>query len=142
MPEPWPSHAYMSQHACRSGRRANPRWQHLTGAAAEDLVARHLEGRGCRIVARRFRCKGGEIDLVVGDGEVTAFVEVKARRSSRFGHAAEAVTWRKRRRLAIAARAFLRARDRPPGRCRFDVACVELRAGRASVEWIRDAFRV
>lgn len=132
----------MSKHAgSRPVGGRSTRWPHLAGAAAEHLVARHLEERGCRIVARRFRCAGGEVDLVARDGDVTAFVEVKARRSTRFGGPLEAVTRRKQRRIIAAARGFLRQQGRAPGPCRFDVACVSVGGGRARVVWVRDAFR-
>jgi len=124
-----------------SGSAANPRWKHLSGAAAEDLVARHLEANGCAILARRYRRRGGEVDLVVRDGAVIAFVEVKARRGSRYGTAVEAVTARKRLRIVRAARQFLAEQGLRSSRCRFDVACVEIAHGRAKVRWLRDAFR-
>jgi putative endonuclease len=120
---------------------ANPRARHATGRAVEDLAARYLERHGCRVVARRFGRRGGEIDLVVDDGGVVAFVEVKARRSDRYGSPMSAVTERKQRRIVGTARAFLAARRWRARRCRFDVVAVRLRDGYAHVEWVRDAFR-
>ena len=124
----------------RSGR-ANPRFRQLLGAAAEELAARHLQRHGCEVLERRYRTRSGEIDLIVRDRGTIAFVEVKARRSDRYGTSAEAVTGPKQRRLVNVARAYLRHRgaDRQP--CRFDVVAVRLRKGRASVRWLRDAFR-
>ena len=124
-----------------AGGSGNPRWKHASGAAAEDLVARHLEAAGCTILARRYRRRGGEVDLVACDGATIAFVEVKARRGSRYGTAFEAVTVRKQRRIAQAARAFLAENDLRSRRCRFDVASVQITNGRAEVRWLPDAFR-
>lgn len=119
----------------------NPRWRHATGRAAEELAARHLERQGCGLIARRFACPGGEIDLIVDDRGVIVFVEVKARRGRRHGDPFEAVGYRKQRRLLIAARTFLRRKHWSTRRCRFDVCSVYLDGGKATVVWIRDAFR-
>ncbi len=121
--------------------RVNPRWRHATGRAAEELAARHLEEQGCRLLVRRFACRGGEIDLIVEDRGVIVFVEVKARRGRRYGDPAEAIGYRKRRRLLIAARTFLRRKRWSTRRCRFDVCSVYLERGKATVAWMRDAFR-
>jgi putative endonuclease len=120
---------------------ANPRARHTTGRAAEDFAAAWLERQGCFVVARRYGKRGGEIDLVIDDAGVVAFVEVKARRSDRFGVPIATVTARKRARIIATARTFLgerRWRSRP---CRFDVVGVRLEGGKARIEWFRDAFR-
>ena len=93
------------------------------------------------MIERRFGRRGGEIDVVVDDGGVIAFVEVKARRSETHGGAIEAVTWRKRRRIVATARCFLAERKWRGRRCRFDVVGVSVRQGRATITWVRDAFR-
>jgi len=119
----------------------NPRARHATGRAAEEFAAGYLQQQGCRVLARRFARREGEIDLVLEDGGVIVFVEVKARRGSRYGDPAAAVTARKRRRIIRTARVFLRQRRWGGRRCRFDVVSVRLRGGGASLQWIRDAFR-
>jgi putative endonuclease len=119
----------------------NPRARHATGRAAEDLAAGYLERQGCHVLERRFACREGEIDLIVEDRGVVAFVEVKARYGYRFGGPLCSVTARKRRRIVATARAFLGRRRWRGRRCRFDVVGVRLRAGNARVEWVRDAFR-
>ncbi|MGD8329508.1 MAG: YraN family protein [Acidobacteriota bacterium] len=125
----------------RHRSQRNPRARHAIGRAAEGLAARYLQRQGCTIVARRFGKRGGEIDLVVDDGGVVAFVEVKARRGERYGAPVSAVTARKRRRIVATARAFLAARRWRSRRCRFDIVGVRLGQGRAQVAWYRDAFR-
>ena len=96
-----------------------------TGRSGEDLAVGELETRGYAIVARRYRTRAGEIDIVARDGETLVFVEVKARATAEFGTAAEAVTRRKQLRLAAMARDYLArhlAVDRP---CRFDVVAID-----------------
>ena len=125
--------------------RASPgvssRWRHAFGAAAEQLAVQYLEGRGCIVVERRFRCAGGEVDIVARDGDTLVFVEVKARATLRYGGPAAAVGPRKQRRIAGAARNFLRTRCDRAYPCRFDVVCVVAGNGRAEVRWLKDAFR-
>jgi putative endonuclease len=122
-------------------RRSRGAWAHALGRAAESFVARYLASKGCVILHQRYRCESGEIDLVVRDGDVLAFVEVKARRRSDYGRPVEAVDWRKRRRLIATARHYLRHQGLHPDECRFDVVSVRVGGGRAEATWMRDAFR-
>lgn len=107
------------------------------GDAAEDLAAEFLQRRGLRIVARNYRCRFGEIDLVAETRAALVFVEVRARKSDDFGGPGESITAAKRRRLVAAARHYLAAggRDRA---ARFDV--VLLTGEPPEIEWIADAF--
>ncbi len=109
----------------------------LAGSAAEDLAARYLERKGLAIVARNWRCRGGEIDLVARDGATLVFVEVRLRTSADFGGAGASVDAHKQRRILTAARAYLAGRA--DTRCRCDVVALD-RLDPARVEWIRDAF--
>ncbi|PWG65279.1 YraN family protein [Sediminicurvatus halobius] len=106
------------------------------GEAAETRACAHLEARGLRCLARNFRTRRGEIDLVMADGRMLVFVEVRRRRRSRFGDGIDSISAAKRRRLAAAAAAYLqRRRDEPP--CRFDVVAVDEHGG---LEWLQNAF--
>jgi putative endonuclease len=107
------------------------------GDRGEERAARFLECRGLRIVARNYRTRQGEIDLVAMDGHVLVFVEVRMRASARFGGGAESVDYRKRSRLVAAARHYLMRLGREPA-CRFDVVSLECDAP----TWIRAAFDV
>ena len=107
-----------------------------SGGAAEDLALRFLLAQGLRLRTRNYACRMGEIDLVLEDGSMLVFVEVRQRRSQAYGGAAESITARKRARLVAAARHFL-ARDRDLPNCRFDAVLVD---GAGEVTWIRDAF--
>jgi putative endonuclease len=112
----------------------------LLGKYGETLACAELERRGYAIVARRYRARGGEIDIIARDGETIVFVEVKAREGRAFGEAAEAVTGWKRRRLVHMALDYLarhRLADRP---CRFDVVSIHFDAGRAVVDLFQNAF--
>jgi putative endonuclease len=113
------------------------------GESGEDLACRALERRGYAILERRYRTRAGEIDIVARDGAVLVFVEVKARRSGRFGHPAEAVTPGKRRRVARMAADYLARRRPRVSSCRFDVVAVTIGADAAPVvEVIPGAFSV
>ena len=114
------------------------------GRRAEDLACRHLESRGLTLLERNYRCRAGEIDLVMLDGTVLALVEVRSRSSSSHGNAASSVGPRKQRRFVRAARHLLLTRP-ALGRlqARFDVVAIDGAApGEPRITWIRDAFRV
>lgn len=101
------------------------RMSYYGGDAAEEAVARHLEAAGCRPLARRFRGRAGEIDLIVQDGDSVVFVEVKKARS--IAQAALRLGRRQMDRICLAAQEFV---DELPGgmltEMRFDVALVDV----------------
>lgn len=108
------------------------------GEAAEQLAADHLERHGLRVVERNYRCRLGEIDLIMHDGGTLVFVEVRLRSNRNFGSAAESITARKQQRILLAARHYLAGqRDLPP--CRFDAVLLGGLGG-GTIEWIRNAF--
>jgi len=107
-----------------------------SGARAEDLCAQLLEGAGLRVLARNWRCRHGEIDLIAEEGGTLVFAEVRMRSNAGFGGAAESITAAKRGRLLAAARLYLSLRREAPAR--FDVFLVD--GATARVQWIRDAF--
>ena len=110
------------------------------GKRGEELACRELRRQGYAIVARRYRTRYGEIDIVAMDGGVLVFVEVKARSSERFGTPLAAVTPAKQRRLTRMALDYL-ARSRTTGvPCRFDVVSVAVGEGRPVVEVVTNAF--
>jgi putative endonuclease len=113
------------------------------GEDGENLACVELKRRGYAILARRYRTRMGEIDIVARDGPSIVFVEVKTRVNAACGHPAEAVTPRKQRRIVTMATDFLtrgRLTSRP---CRFDVVAITWpRGGSPAVEVIQDAFSV
>ena len=110
------------------------------GAAAERLAENHLEQAGLRTVARNWRCRLGELDLIMRDGATLVFVEVRRRRPGRHGTAAESVGPNKRMRLIRAATLYLQRLPDPPP-CRFDIVALDESAdGTLRLDWIRRAF--
>jgi len=106
-------------------------------AAAETLYVR----KGFRVVARNWRCRIGELDLVLQRGGLLVICEVKTRRGARFGAGFDAVDARKRRKLRTVGEAFLQQARVLPIAVRFDVASVRLRLdGSAVVDLFEDAF--
>lgn len=117
-----------------AGRLARQR-----GAGAEEAAAAFLARKGLDILARNYRCRLGEVDIVAREGEVLVFVEVRARSGDAFGGAAASVDAHKQARLAAAARHFLgRLGAEPP--CRFDVLAWDGPEG--PPRWIRAAFEL
>jgi putative endonuclease len=107
------------------------------GKDAEVRAAKFLESRGLQIVARNYRGRYGEIDLIARDGTTLVFVEVRARRSNTFGGAAASITAAKREKLTRTALQYLATLGRTPP-CRFDA--VLLGGSTSPVEWVKDAF--
>lgn len=101
--------------------------RHRLGEEGEARAADWLEGRGWRILARRWRCKLGEIDLIALDGDIMVFVEVKTRLSSRFGSPEESIRHAQKRRLVRAATAYLRCFGGAGRAARFDVIALDVK---------------
>ena len=112
------------------------------GLRAEDSAAAFLQSAGYEILARRFRARGGEIDIIALDGEVLVFVEVKARSTRGFGAPGERVGALKRGRIARVAAAYLLLTGADQRVCRFDVIEIEAGARGHAVRHLRDAFRL
>lgn len=108
------------------------------GHRCEAIAADYLERKGLRIRHRNWRCKLGEVDLIAEHGATTVFIEVKARRSLRFGGGAEAVGPRKQARMIAIAQLYM---QRAPNRaCRFDVVSVSWVGSAVRIEHLADAF--
>ena len=122
--------------ALRGRRRSTA--QQCIGDAGEAQALQHLTQQGWFLVERNFRCKGGEIDLVMGSGApltMLVFVEVRQRASSAFGGAAASITRSKQSRLIVAAQVYLQRYRHPPP-CRFDVVAID----GAVITWLQNAF--
>lgn len=114
--------------------------RHAAGQAAEQAAGRFLESRGLTLVERNARFRLGEWDLVMLDGHVLVFVEVRLRRHRGYGGPLASVDWRKQRKLARAALAWIQRNPSHGQRIqRFDV--VGFSDLSAAPEWIRDAWR-
>jgi len=112
----------------------------VLGKHGEDLACRELERRGYAIVARRYRRRGGEIDIIARDGETTVFVEVKTREDRAFGGGADAVTAWKRRRIVQIARDYLMRHHHTECPCRFDVVSIQFDTDGPVLELFQNAF--
>jgi putative endonuclease len=110
------------------------------GNYGEELACRELESRGYEILARRYRQRGGEIDIIARDGRTTVFVEVKAREGKDFGEPGEAVTPWKRRRISRIALDYLARHHLAESPCRFDVVSIRLDSDRPVVSIYQNAF--
>ena len=111
------------------------------GKRGEALAESFLVGRGYELLERRFRCRSGEIDLILDQRGTLVFVEVKARAGLGYGAPAAAVTPRKRRLICRAALWFLARKGWLERPCRFDVIEVLDRQGETEIHHIPDAFR-
>lgn len=116
------------------------------GRQGEEAAASYLEERGYRVLARNYRCRFGEIDLIALEGEVLVFVEVRCRTSGRFGLPEESILWRKQARMRKIASHYLKSyfsfpsANPPP--VRFDVLALLIEGGRSPfrVKHIKNAF--
>jgi putative endonuclease len=111
-----------------------------TGATGEDLACRHLEAQGFEVLARNYRCRSGEVDVVARDGDATVFVEVKERSGRSHGEGHESVTFGKRRRIVRAARLFAAAHGLSERPLRFDVISIHSGGGAVRLRHDRGAF--
>jgi putative endonuclease len=105
------------------------------GQAGEDRALDHLQQQGLRLVCRNFRCKLGEIDLIMQEGSVLVFIEVRARANANFGGAAASITAAKQMRLIRAAQFFLLRYKSPPS-ARFDVIAID----GGTLSWLKNAI--
>lgn len=121
-----------------SGEARAPITRRALGEAMERRAEEYLKRHQLRPIARNHRCRQGEIDLIMRDGAVLVFVEVRYRRSARFGTPAETVDWRKQRRLAAAANHYLSGHPTVLP-CRFDVVAI---SGDDQIAWIKNAFEL
>lgn len=111
------------------------------GRKAEDFALTLLQENGFTLVERNFRCKGGELDLVMRDNDEIVFVEVRYRQADDFGDGGESVDRWKQRKLRIAAETWLQRHDAMTFRgCRFAVMSVSGDPTAFLHEWIDDAF--
>jgi len=125
--------------APREPAAPNPR--RLLGERGEALAAAWYEAEGYEVLARNWRCRAGELDLVLGRGRAVVFCEVKTRSSTRFGAPIEAITRAKSQRIRRLAAQWMAESDLSRRELRFDVASVMVERGQEPVvEIIERAF--
>ena len=113
----------------------------MRGESAEEQAHKFLINKGLKPVCRNFRCKQGELDLVMTDGQTLVIIEVRFRKTDQYGSAVESVTRTKQSRIIAATQFFLSSQanlsqkvDRP---IRFDVVAI---SGNDNIDWIKNAF--
>ena len=113
-----------------------------SGRDAESQALRYLEQQGLRLLAQNWLCKGGELDLVMLDGDTVVFVEVRYRQHTQWGGALGSIDARKRQKLILAAQFFLQSEPRWSNHpCRFDVVAIDSAPGaEPELNWLRNAF--
>lgn len=114
----------------------------LVGRQGEDLAADHLRRMGYKILERNYRSRHAEIDLIARHRGTLVFVEVKSRRSLRFGDPKWALTPAKRRKISMAALTYLKKRNVMNCSARFDVVTLQYRNGNLHIEVIDNAFEL
>jgi len=108
------------------------------GAQAEQLAAQFLQRHGLKLLQQNYRCRYGEIDLILQDGDVLVFAEVRLRSRGDFGGAAASINASKQAKLIRTAQHYLATLTRIPP-CRFDAVLLQAADG-SNIEWLRNAF--
>jgi putative endonuclease len=108
----------------------------VRGASAEEQAHNFLLNKGLKSVCRNFRCKQGELDLIMTDRQTLVIIEVRFRKTDKYGSAAESITLAKQSRIIAATHIYLSAHktDSP---IRFDVVAM---SGNGNIDWIQNAF--
>ena len=108
------------------------------GAQAEQAAAQFLQRQGLKLLQQNYRCRFGEIDLILQDGDALVFAEVRLRSSGDFGGAAASINAAKQGKLVRTAQHFLATLTHIPP-CRFDAVLLQTADG-SDIEWVRNAF--
>lgn len=114
----------------------------IFGRKSESAAVKHLKKNGYKILEQNYRTKMGEIDIIAREKDVIVFVEVKARRSDRFGGPKWALTYKKRQKISMAALQYLKAVKKTDSRARFDVVAIQLTGEKNTIEIIKNAFEL
>ncbi len=119
------------------------------GQHSERTALEYLKNKGLRLLDNNFRCRFGEIDLIMNDDDTVVFIEVRCRNNTRFGSGADSVDYRKQQKIIASAQIYLQQHrqytDKP---CRFDVVSIthtkQGATGLATqhVDWITNAFQL
>ena len=114
----------------------------LLGKTGEELAASLLKENGYKILARNFKTKIGEIDIIARDKDTISFVEVKTRHSDKFGLPQEAISRPKQRQISKAALAYLKYNNLLNKKARFDVVSILFSGKEPKMDLIKDAFEL
>ncbi len=108
----------------------------IRGESAEEQAHNFLINQGLKPLSRNFRCKQGELDLIMADKQTLVIIEVRFRKTDKYGSAAESITRAKQSRIIAATHVYLSSQktDSP---VRFDVVAI---SGNGNIDWIQNAF--
>ena len=112
------------------------------GEQGESLAVWYLKKNGYKILEQNYRTKLGEIDIIAREKKTLVFVEVKSRRSIRFGSPKWAVTPKKQRTISMVALTYLKATQQTDARARFDVVAIISNQDEPRIEIIKNAFEL
>jgi putative endonuclease len=116
--------------------------QQKFGEKGESLAARFLKKNGYKILEQNYRTKLGEIDIIATERKTIVFVEVKTRKSTRYGSPKWAVTPLKQRKISMVALHYLKATKQTDARARFDVVAIILNRDEPCIEIVKNAFEL
>jgi len=106
------------------------------GDQNEKIASNYLRSQGLTLLTSNYHSRYGEIDLIMQDKDTLVFVEVRYRRSNKFGGAAMSITPGKQRKIALTAMQFLQKNNKTDQHCRFDVVAIS----EQETQWIKSAF--
>lgn len=113
---------------------------HNLGKIGEEVARKYLSSKGYRIIERNFHTRYGEIDIICFKADTMVFVEVKTRRSQKFGLPYESVTQKKINHLRTAALIYLESLEKPVKNIRFDVISILIQNEKPTIQHIEAAF--
>lgn len=120
----------------------DPKTSHARGKVSERFAENYLKSQGLISIDRNVSCRQGEIDLIMREGKVYVFVEVKYRKNTLFGNASEAVSLAKQNKIKHCVAFFFQQANlneyNTP--CRFDVIALEGNINQPKVTWLKNAF--
>lgn len=117
-------------------------WKQKFGEKGEALAVRRLKKAGYKIIETNYRTRMGEIDIIARENDTLVFIEVKSRRSVRFGNPKQAITVQKQKKISMVALGYLKATGQSTARARFDVVTVISNRDKPQVEIIKNAFEL
>jgi putative endonuclease len=112
------------------------------GQQIEQQVSRYLQKQGLRLIEQNYHCRGGEIDLIMKEKDTLVFVEVRFRKSARFGSALESVNRQKQAKIILTAQHYIQTTAPSADQFRFDVVAVKPTEASFQIEWVKNAFQL
>jgi putative endonuclease len=112
------------------------------GERGENLAVWYLKQNGYKIIEQNYRSRMGEIDIIAKDGKTIVFVEVKSRRSIRYGSPKWAITPKKQRKISMVALYYLKTTQQTDTKARFDVVAITANQDEPQIEIVENAFEL